>query len=110
MKIFGNLFFLTLIFHLIFCGHFLQIMDINVPIVSQVLHDIVNEFLLKERIKFNIKIIGKVSQFQLDIMSKFMSNTKEKFDYRFMFDQMTLTESIPIFKSNMCVVHNYIRK
>jgi len=90
MKFLSILFFFSLTFNLINCEIFVNNFDANVTIISKVLHDIVDEFLLKENIKFNIKVFNKVSQLQKDILTDFMSKTGSKFNYRLTFDDLRL--------------------
>jgi hypothetical protein len=79
-------------------------LDANVTIISQVLHDIVDEFLLKENIKFNIKVFNKVSQFQLDILTDFMSKNRNKFSYNLTFNDLEEIESELLTRSNIIAI------
>jgi len=90
MKFLRILFFFALTLKLIKCEIFVNSLNANVTTISQVLHDIVDEFLLKENIKFNIKVFHKISQLQEDILTDFMSKTGSKFNYRLTFDDLRL--------------------
>lgn len=58
-------------------------LDSNATIISQVLLDIVDEFLVKENIMFNILIIKQYkTQFSWDILNNFMSRNSMKFNYQ----------------------------
>jgi hypothetical protein len=77
-----------------------------VTIISNVLHDIVDEFLMKEKIKFHIKIFNNISEFQVDILTDFMSKAGEKFDYRFIFCDLRPLRLRLISRSNILVIRS----
>jgi len=107
MKFLSILFFFALTFNLINCEIFVNNLNENVTIISKVLHNIVDEFLLKENIKFNIKIFSKISQLQEDILKEFMSKTGSKFNYRLTFDDLHLKRKHrPINLSNIIVIRS----
>ncbi|CAG9812356.1 unnamed protein product [Chironomus riparius] len=69
--------------NLIFCEgplHFQY--DSDIKILSRVFHDIVDEFILKENIQFNIFNVKIKSELILDIISEFLAETNERFKYR----------------------------
>ena len=51
----------------------------DVKRISCVLHDIVDEFLLKEKIEFNVYFVKTYTEMSLQIFSEFLSKNSEKF-------------------------------
>lgn len=59
-------------------------MDSDIKIISHVLNDIVNEFLVKKDTKFNILNVQPINEFSKDILHHFVSNSNLKFTVRFL--------------------------
>ena len=64
-------------------GRFIQNVDQNpdIPVISNVLHEIVDEFILKENQFLRIIMYKVNSQFLLDVAYDFVSKIKEKFTF-----------------------------
>lgn len=56
--------------------------NVNVTAIAQVLHDITVEFLLSEKMRFNILFLKKVSSSILDICDEFLAKLEDKTRYR----------------------------
>lgn len=81
--------------------------DKDVALISQVLNDIVDEFLLKERLKFNIMTFGRISQLQKEILSNFMAqNIGEKFVYKLLGYNILVPTNDGLFQSNILVLES----
>lgn len=75
----------SLIFISIYCEVPSVDSNLDIGILSQVFRDIINEFLLKEGIKFNILTFSYITQFQKDVMTDFMLKSNEEFDWKLNF-------------------------
>ena len=107
MKFLWVLIFLNFRFYLSLCYHFVNNKDSNVTIIAKVLHDIVDEFLIKENIRFDIKILNKISQFQQDILTDFMSNVNGKFSYNLTFKDLSMeTRNTALRLSNIFIIES----
>jgi len=79
--------FLSLLCGLIVCENVLQPFSINpdTAIISNVLHNVADVFLTKQKIKFNILVLGYVQDFSWSILSEFLSRSESKFKYQIKF-------------------------
>ncbi|CAG9798468.1 unnamed protein product [Chironomus riparius] len=83
MKFFRVLIFIVFNFlDLDYCNQFDYSYYEDVAVNSHVLSDIVNEFIFKENIKFDILFFNHISQLQKDILTDFMSKINGNLSYQ----------------------------
>ena len=68
---------------MIFCDKIIQPfeLDQDITIISKVLHDIVDEFVVKLKIRFIILLFYAIPDFTLEIFNDFVANINGKFQY-----------------------------
>lgn len=79
-----RIFVLIFVPFFISCESFLKFLDIDSDalVISRVLHELADEFLLKEKIEFDILTFESDSRLLLEVSSNFMKKSQGKFSYQ----------------------------
>ena len=108
MKILRIITFNIALFNLICCNSIMVDLDnSNVTTISKVLHDIVDVFLTKQKLTFNINVFNKITRFQQEILTDFASNAGEKFRYFIMHDDLTRQEHQILIRSHIIFINSF---
>ena len=92
----------------IICEELIHRFKVNedLPIISKVIDDVVEEFLKKEKLRFDVFITSEISHFSLDLLNNCLSKSDRKISIRLLFPKAQRNEYLLLPHSNIVFLNS----